>query len=175
MLLERNEGILERSLVNGITGLELLLGHVTTEFLIMAFQGILVLVFAFAAFNVTVKGPLLPVVVLTLLTGLCGMCFGFVVSCLCDNERTATYLAMGSFLPIVMLCGIIWPIEAMHQILQIIAFVLPLTKSTESMRSMLQRGWTIESPVVYAGFISTLLWIAVYLTISILLLKFKKG
>jgi hypothetical protein len=30
---------------------------------------------------------------------------GFVVSSLCDTELTATYLAMGSFLPILMLCG----------------------------------------------------------------------
>lgn len=30
---------------------------------------------------------------------------GFVVSCVTDSERNATYLAMGSFLPIVMLCG----------------------------------------------------------------------
>lgn len=31
---------------------------------------------------------------------------GFVVSCVTDSERNATYLAMGSFLPIVMLCGL---------------------------------------------------------------------
>lgn len=46
---------------------------------------------------------------------------GFVVSSACDNERTATYMAMGSFLPIVMLCGIIWPIEGMYPGLKFIA------------------------------------------------------
>lgn len=30
---------------------------------------------------------------------------GFVVSCSVDSERNATYMALGSFLPIVMLCG----------------------------------------------------------------------
>jgi len=30
---------------------------------------------------------------------------GFFISCLCDSEVTATYFAMGSFLPILMLCG----------------------------------------------------------------------
>lgn len=38
---------------------------------------------------------------------------GFVVSCICDTERTATYLALGSFLPMIMLCGIIWPVEGL--------------------------------------------------------------
>lgn len=84
-------------------------------------------------------------------------------------------MAMGSFLPIVMLCGIIWPIEAMHNVLKIISYVLPLTKSTESLRCILARGWSIETPEVYEGFIATLIWIVVFLTISILLLKFKKG
>ncbi|KAK3921289.1 ABC transporter G family member 23 [Frankliniella fusca] len=174
MLIERNEGILERSLVSGITGTEILFSHVVTQFSVMCGQTIMVLAFAFVTV-VEVNGGVGWVTLLTVLTGLCGMCFGFVVSCAVDNERNATYMALGSFLPIVMLCGIIWPVEGMHYILKFISFFLPLTKSTESMRAMLARGWTITSPAVYYGFISTLLWIAIFLTLSILLIKFKKG
>jgi hypothetical protein len=100
---------------------------------------------------------------------------GFVVACSCENERSATYMAMGSFLPIVMLCGIIWPIEGMHPVLRYISFLLPLTKSTESFRAMVARGWEIENPVVYDGFVATFVWIIVFLTLAILLIKFKKG
>jgi ABC-type multidrug transport system permease subunit len=82
---------------------------------------------------------------------------------------------MGSFLPIVMLCGIIWPIEGMHPVMRVISIFLPLTYSTESMRSILQRGWMITNPNVYIGFGTTALWIVVFLTVSILMLKFKKG
>uniref|UniRef100_A0A2M4AFI7 Putative abc transporter n=1 Tax=Anopheles triannulatus TaxID=58253 RepID=A0A2M4AFI7_9DIPT len=175
MLIERNEGILERCLVSGITGVEILFSHVTTQFLVMCFQTALVMVFSFSVFNLTNRGDIVWVVLLTILTGLCGMCFGFVVSCSCENERSATYMAMGSFLPIVMLCGIIWPIEGMHPLVRIFSVFLPLTKSTESLRSILQRGWLIEDPNVYIGFASTAIWIVIFLTISILLLKFKKG
>ncbi|XP_053697536.1 ABC transporter G family member 20 [Sabethes cyaneus] len=175
MLIERNEGILERCLVSGITGVEILFSHVTTQFLVMCGQTTLVILFSFYVFDITNRGEIVWVVLLTILTGLCGMCFGFVVSCSCDNERSATYLAMGSFLPIVMLCGIIWPIEGMHPLVKIFSVFLPLTKSTESLRSMLQRGWHIENPNVYIGFASTGTWIVIFLAISILLLKFKKG
>lgn len=175
MLLERNEGSLERSLVVGITGTEMLFGHVITQFMVVAGQTAFVLIFSFAFYGLTNNGNFVWVLLLSLMTGLCGMCFGFVVAILCDTERTATYLAMGSFLPIVMLCGIIWPIEGMYKVLQIISYVLPLTKSTESLRSILQRGWGIDNSTVYAGFLSTLIWISVFLTMSILLLKFKKG
>lgn len=175
MLLERNEGLLERSLVSGVTGTEILFGQVVTQFVVMTGQTVMVLIVAFAVFDVTCEGDLVLVTILTILTGLCGMCFGFVVACSCENERSATYMAMGSFLPIVMLCGIIWPIEGMHPLLKYISFILPLTKSTESFRSMLARGWTISEATVYEGFISTFIWIIVFLTIAILLLKFKKG
>nr|ULR57054.1 ATP-binding cassette transporter CL7629C1 [Spodoptera frugiperda]ULR57091.1 ATP-binding cassette transporter U9452 [Spodoptera frugiperda] len=175
MLAERNEGILERSLVSGITGTEILFSHVLVQMLIMMLQSGMVLLLGFLVFGLTIKGPVGWVICLTLMTGLCGMTFGFVVSTICDTDRTATYLALGSFLPMVMLCGIIWPIEGMHVILQWISYFLPLTLSTEGLRSMLQRGWGVESPTVYAGFISVATWIAVYLTTSILLLKFKKG
>lgn len=76
MLIERNEGMLERCLVCGITGLEILFSHVVTQFLIMCFQSFLVLVFSFSVFDLTLNGETTLVVLLTILTGLCGMCFG---------------------------------------------------------------------------------------------------
>ncbi|KAL2720359.1 ABC transporter G family member 20-like isoform X2 [Vespula squamosa] len=175
MLLERNEGLLERSLVSGVTGPEILFGQVTTQFLVMTGQTIMVLIFTFAVFKLTCEGNIGWVSLLTILTGLCGMCFGFVIACFCENERSATYVAMGSFLPIVMLCGIIWPVEGMHPVLRYISFVLPLTKSTESMRTMLARGWNMSQSSVYNGFIATFIWITIFLTLAILLIKFKKG
>ncbi|KAK0093638.1 hypothetical protein PV326_013045 [Microctonus aethiopoides] len=175
MLMERNEGLLERSLVSGITGTEILFAQVVTQFVVMTGQTLMVLIVAFACFQLTCDGEILWVTVLTILTGLCGMCFGFVIACACDTERSATYMAMGSFLPIVMLCGIIWPVEGMHSFLRAISFVLPLTKSTESIRAILARGWSMNESAVYSGFISVFLWIIVFQTIAILLIKFKKG
>jgi ABC-2 type transporter len=76
MLIERNEGILERCLVSGVTGVETLASHVTTQFLVMCFQTTLVLIFSFSVFELTRRGDLLWVILLVMETGLCGMCFG---------------------------------------------------------------------------------------------------
>ncbi|CAH0556078.1 unnamed protein product [Brassicogethes aeneus] len=175
MLLERNEGILERSLVNGITGMETLFSHVITQFVVMVGQTAFVLFFAFIIYNLTQNGSWILIIALTLLGGLCGMSYGFVVACCCENERSATYMALGSFLPIVMLCGIVWPIESMNQYLKYISVVLPLTQATESMRCIISRGWSIDNPVVYQGFFSITIWILVFLSTSVLVLKFRKG
>lgn len=76
MLIERNEGSLERSLVIGITSVELLTAHVITQFIVMVGQSVMVLLFAFVVFNLTLSGSVLLVVAMTILTGFCGMCFG---------------------------------------------------------------------------------------------------
>jgi ABC-type transport system involved in cytochrome c biogenesis permease component len=76
MLIERNEGILERCLVSGVTGVEILFSHVVTQWCVMCFQTTLVLIFSFSVFELTLRGDLLWVVLLVLETGLCGMCFG---------------------------------------------------------------------------------------------------
>lgn len=175
MLIERNEGMLERCLVAGITGPEILLSQVVTQFTVMLSQTAFVLLVSFYFFELTIVGDIWLVASLCILNGLCGMCFGFVISCAVDTERTATYVAMGSFLPIVMLCGIIWPIEGMFPLLQFGTKFLPLTKPTESLRAILQRGWGLSNPSVYNGFISISSWVVVFMVLTILLLKFKKG
>lgn len=175
MLIERNEGILERCLVSGITGLEILSSHVVTQLLVVFCQTVMIIVFALPIFGITNHGNIFWITVMILLSGTCGMSYGFVVSCVCESERSATYLAMGSFLPFVMLCGIIWPVEGMNKGLQIVSSFLPLTLSTESLRSMLARGWGLDQQVVYGGFLSISAWIIIYMSASVLLLKFKKG
>lgn len=107
----------------GITPLEILTSHVVTQFVVMMVQCVLVIVFTLSVFDITCEGPVYLVAAMLMLQGLCGMTFGqlqflrvgicdllcffagMLISCLCENERTATYLGLGSFLPIVMLCG----------------------------------------------------------------------
>ncbi|KAL1449986.1 hypothetical protein WDU94_002450 [Cyamophila willieti] len=63
----------------------------------------------------------------------------------------------------------------MHYMVRAVSFILPLTLSTESLRCILAKGWDMNEPDVYLGFIATFLWISVFLTSSVLLIKFRKG
>lgn len=74
-----------------------------------------------------------------------------------------------------VISGIIWPVQGMHSILRSVSFILPLTLSTESLRSILAKGWSLSRPAVYYGYISISLWIVIFLTVSVLLIKFRKG
>ncbi|KAI5641067.1 ABC-2 type transporter domain-containing protein [Phthorimaea operculella] len=175
LIVERTEGLLDRSWVAGVSPGEILFSHVVTQFVVMCGQTALVLVFMILVFGVKCNGNVAFVIMLTLMQGLCGMCFGFVISAACELERNAIQLALGSFYPTLLLSGVIWPIEGMPWILRYVSLCLPLTLATSSLRSILTRGWPITDPEVYMGFVSTLIWIAVFLSLTLIILRFKRG
>ncbi|XP_060528043.1 ABC transporter G family member 20-like isoform X2 [Cylas formicarius] len=175
LIIERMEGLLDRSWVAGVTPGEILFSHVVTQFVVMCGQTTLVLIFMILVFEVECRGDIIIVVFLTILQGLCGMCFGFVISAICELERNAIQLALGSFYPTLLLSGVIWPIEGMPTILRYISTFLPLTLATTSLRAMMTRGWSLVEPDVYYGFIATMVWIVLFLSISLAVLKFKRG
>lgn len=109
---------MDRSWVAGVTPGEILFSHVITQFVVMCGQTALVLIFMILVFEVTCNGDIVSVVLLTLLQGMCGMCFGFVISAICELERNAIQLALGSFYPTLLLSGVIWPIEGMPFVLR---------------------------------------------------------
>ncbi|XP_003246532.1 ABC transporter G family member 20 isoform X2 [Acyrthosiphon pisum] len=175
LIIERTEGLLDRSWVAGVTPLEILFSHVITQFVVMCGQTALVLIFMIIVFGVECKGDITLVITLTILQGLCGMCFGFVISAICELERNAIQLALGSFYPTLLLSGVIWPVEGMPILLRYVSYCLPLTMATTSLRSILTRGWNLLEPDVYLGFVSTISWIVLFLSISMAVLKFKRG
>lgn len=47
--------------------------------------------------------------------------------------------------------------------------------ATTSLRSILSRGWSLDEPEVWQGFLSTIIWIAAFLIITITVLKLKRN
>lgn len=86
LIIERMEGLLDRSWVAGVSPGEILFSHVITQFVVMCGQTALVLIFMILVFGVECKGEIGWVIVLTILQGLCGMCFGELTP-----TRTTTY------------------------------------------------------------------------------------
>ncbi|KAF5308502.1 hypothetical protein FQR65_LT06167 [Abscondita terminalis] len=76
MIIQRNQGSIERAHVIGVTPLELLITQLITQFVIMSVQMTIVLIMSFVVFKMTMNGSYVIVVCLSVLTGFCGMCFG---------------------------------------------------------------------------------------------------
>jgi ABC-type multidrug transport system permease subunit len=75
---------------------------------------------------------------------------------------------------IFLILGIFWPLEGMPEYLQYIAYLLPFTLPSRSVRNILAKGWSISDPTVIAGYGITTIWIVVLLILCLIGLKIKK-
>ena len=108
-----------------------------------------------------------------LFQGFCGMCFGFLLSTLFTQQTTAMQCAIGSFYPILLLSGILWPIEGMPQFLRKISWYLPCTAACQAMRDIMARGWDISNSSVPIGIGATVAWIWIFAFASWIAMRFR--
>uniref|UniRef100_A0A6G1SLW4 ABC transporter G family member 23 n=2 Tax=Aceria tosichella TaxID=561515 RepID=A0A6G1SLW4_9ACAR len=173
-ILEKRDGLLERSLVSGVTTSQILVAHAAVQVVVMTAQIALVLAFTFIVFEIPSHGPFFWVVLLILLQGCTGMAFGLLVSALCDEENTAVMMLVGTFYTNLILAGIIWPLEAMPRWLRWFSYAQPQTLPTETLRNILSRGWGISETGVYVGFLVTIGWLVVFLLAAGLFMRYSK-
>uniref|UniRef100_A0A8D8JK43 ABC transporter G family member 20 n=1 Tax=Culex pipiens TaxID=7175 RepID=A0A8D8JK43_CULPI len=171
---DRLEGVWDRTLVAGITALELLLAHIMTQTSIMLLQCIEIVLLATFVFDVQNQGSNAVVIGLLMLLGFAGMLFGLLISIFCDAHSTANFMATGTFYPMIIMCGIMWPLEGMPRYLQYIAYCFPFTVPSISMRNVLVKGWSITDFQVYMGYGTIIIWIISLLLLCLVGLKMKK-
>lgn len=105
IIMEFREGTMERCWVAGVKPFEVVVSHVASQFFVMVVQVTLLLAFMFLVFKIPLGGSPILVILLTLLQGLCGMCYGLVISSICSVEQSAMMLALGTFFPNLLLSG----------------------------------------------------------------------
>lgn len=99
---------------------------------------------------------------------------GLLISTACDNEIGALSLSQASFLPLLVISGICWPVEGMPVYLRNVAYVMPLTYAIESVRCIFSRGWGVEQSNVYAGIIVSFAWIFGFMALCLIVARFRK-
>lgn len=75
-VIEKKEGLLERTAVANVNTMELITSHIAMNFVIMIFQTIVLLGIAVLVFGVNMKGSVFLAGALIIMQGLCGMSFG---------------------------------------------------------------------------------------------------
>lgn len=152
---DRMDGVWERTLVAGITTPELLMAHILTQSVIVFLQCTEVIFFIGVVFGTQNNGDNLTVIVLLSLTGFAGMLFGkcdssdketqfcqnyihfsciagLLISIFCESHTMANFVSTGAFYPMIVLCGLLWPLEGMPPLLRDFALLLPFTVPTIS-------------------------------------------
>lgn len=130
-----------------------MLAHILTQSVIVFLQCTEVIFFIGVVFGTENNGDNLTVIVLLSLTGFAGMLFGgynyffsvrpivnylsifspgMLISIFCESHTMANFVSTGAFYPMIVLCGLLWPLEGMPQLLRDFALLLPFTIPTIS-------------------------------------------
>lgn len=172
----------------------MLLAHILTQSVIVFLQCIEIIVYIGFFFGTENKGDNSTIIALLSLTGFAGMLFGkfsisfvfratiwinvypkgLLISVYCESHTMANFVATGAFYPMIILCGLLWPLEGMPLFLRNFAFVFPFTVPTIAVRNVMEKGWAFSHPQVYNGFIVITLWILGLFILCLLGLRRQK-
>jgi len=162
-LRERTGGTLERLLATPVARTEIVAGYVAGFGILATIQVIVLLAFSLADIRVPALGPLpelslglgvanagspLLVFAIVLLLGIGAVNLGIMLSTFARTE-----LQVIQFIPIVivpqgLLGGLIWPVDSLPDVLQPLAWAMPLTYGIEGLRGVLLRGAGLDDPTL---------------------------
>ncbi|XP_018577430.1 ABC transporter G family member 23 isoform X2 [Anoplophora glabripennis] len=174
IITDRHDGVWDRSIVAGVTSLEITLTHFILQASILVIQVFEMLIVVYAIVQQNYVGYMWLIYFIVFLQGLCGMSYGFWVSVISVNHSMANTVLTGIFLPMMMLSGLMWPTEGMPPVLRILAKCLPFTLSIESLRNVANKGWNISHLQVLHGIGVGAFWLIFFGVVSVYLIKNKR-
>ena len=162
---EKEKGTMEVLLVSPVRPLMVIIAK-AVPYLVLAF-GILITILLMARFvlGVPLAGSLFWILVVSTLYILLALSLGLLISNVAQTQLVALLMsAMVLLMPVVMLSGMLFPVESMPQVLQWLAAVVPPRYYIEAMRKLMIMGVGIEDVArevaVLAGMTVVLLAIA---------------
>jgi len=144
---ERVRGTLPRLFKTPVRRSEIVIGKLLAYFVVALWHGLVVLVLSLV-FGATVKGGIPLLFALVFLTSYAGCTWGMFYSTFSKTEREVLDFNTDTFLIVFTLAGIMIPPRIMPPVMQRLADMLPLSHSSNAIRSVIIRGLGIEWVIV---------------------------
>ena len=163
---ERERGELARLFMTPTSVATVVGGKIISKLTIETARAILLIFAAIVLFGITINGSMVLTILLLVLSALCFVGFGIMVSARVSTQEDYTQMVMPFTMPMMFVSGVFYPIETMPWIFQKIAYITPLTYANDALRGVMLKGSTIGDIwidiAVLAGF--TLLFFAMGVT-----------
>ncbi|XP_075730589.1 ABC transporter G family member 23-like [Rhipicephalus microplus] len=145
LVAENQEGIRGRSIVAGVTPVEVITSHAVVQMSMAYMQTVLMLVVFVSVFDTPVRGSLCAAFFIPVLMALCGMNFGFLTSSISKDEATALLLSMAALYPALLMGGVLWPVEGAPEVLRPFSWAVPQALPAHAMRGVMLRNYTYDN------------------------------
>jgi ABC-2 type transport system permease protein len=167
---EKEMGTMEVILVSPMPPLLIVLSKVVPYFIISLINFTNVLLIAHFLLDVPINGNLFSLYFVSIIFIFVALALGLLISSATDRQLVALLVsAMGLMMPVVMLSGLMFPIENMPIVLQGIAQIIPAKWYIEAIRDIMIKGLGLKDVLLE---ISVLSFMA-FVLISASLKKFK--
>jgi ABC-2 type transport system permease protein len=160
---ERIRGTLPRLLKTPTRRSEIVLGKLLAYLTIALWQNVVVLALSVMLFGLAVRGGVLQLFAAMFLTSFCGCTWGLLHSTFGKSDRQVTEMNTNTVIVLLILGGIVFPINTMPEVVQLLAQALPLSHSLTALRSIAIRGLGLE----FVGF--DLFYLAAFGTLLLIL------
>lgn len=172
MVVERSKGILERTYTSGINPVAYLLAHAIFRSLVMMAQIAVVMFLTFYILQQPLVGSGWLAYLMLMTLNLTGISYGLLISSIVTDQNGAALTIVSSLVVKITMSGILWPFEAIPRWLRTICYIQPLTMPVQALKTITLKGNGLEDRTVYLGFLVSITWLVLFLTISAKRFKF---
>ncbi|MCL1937291.1 MAG: ABC transporter permease [Candidatus Azobacteroides sp.] len=138
---EKEMGTMEVLLSSPLKPIYIILAKAVPYFSLSIFNLATILLLAVFVFNVPVAGNLFWLILLSLLFIFLALSLGLLISTLVDSQLAAMLISgMALMMPIMLLSGLVFPIESMPEILQWISAIVPARWYIEAVKKLMIQG-----------------------------------
>lgn len=163
---EKESGTMDLLLVSPVRPRTIILGKIVPYFLLSCLILLLMLVLSYTVLGLPYSASVFNVVWVSLLYIVLALSLGLLISTLASDQVTALIVSGVLFmLPVVMLSGMIFPIDNMPQILQWISCIIPARWYISAMRTLmiqqLPASYVLTEVAILAGMTVTAMALAI--------------
>ncbi len=154
---EKESGTMEVLLVSPIRPVMIVIAKMIPYFALTCIDLGLILVIAKFALGVPLSGSMLALLVISFIYILLSLALGLLVSTLVDSQMAALLISgMVFMMPVIMLSGMMFPIENMPVVLQWVSDIVPARWYIPAMRKIMIEGLGFEYVVTELSVLSVL-------------------
>ena len=169
---ERTSGTLERLLSSPIRESEMVGGYAIAFGIIGTVQAAFLLLVAIAVFRITVIGDVFLAFLVVALLAVVSQALGILLSNLAKTEGQAVQFVPFIILPVFLLSGVFWPIQAIPVWLRPLSYLVPPTYAVDACRAVLLKGWGLSQ--LWPDILALILFAVLFLILATLSLKRRK-
>ncbi len=137
---ERERGELARLFMTPTSVSTVVGGKIISKLIIETARAVILIVAAMILFGIIIKGSMGLTLLLLVLSALCFVGFGIMISARVSTQEDYMQMVMPFTMPMMFVSGVFYPVETMPWIFQKIAYLVPLTYANDALRAVMLKG-----------------------------------